>query len=114
VVRLFEDNNGKNSQELASASKDGHIRVWSTLNQNNDLFQLKQTIVAHKQYVLCLATTSSSKSKTTNTNEANNAFYDYYHLASGSLKEIRIWHLVSVANGHMVIDCYSIIYFVLF
>ena len=64
---------------MASSSRDGDIRIWSPLNQNNDLFELKQTLMGHKHYVLCLASKG-------------------FYLASGSLKEIRIWHLMMTIN----------------
>ena len=59
--------------------RDGDIRIWSALDQKNDLFELKQTLVGHKHYVICLASKG-------------------FYLASGSLKEIRIWHLMMTMN----------------
>ena len=86
LVRLFEDEYER--EEMASSSRVGEIRIWSPLNQNNDVFELKQTLVGHKHYVLFLASKG-------------------FYLANGSLKEIRIWHLMMMImttneNGRQV------------
>ena len=71
LVRLFEN---EEMEEIAWSSRDGDIRIWSPLDQKNDLFELKQTLVGHKHYVICLASKG-------------------FYLASGSLKEILSWYL---------------------
>ena len=60
---------------LASSSRDGDIRIWTSTNQNNDLFTIKQTLTGHTHYVLCMTQLATTR----------------HILASGSLKEIRIW-----------------------
>ena len=59
-------------------------------NQNRDLFNTKQTIVAaHKNYVLCLTQINTqTKAKTKGNTRAK---LIGLWLASGSLREIRLW-----------------------
>ena len=67
LVRLFVV---ENEREEMVTYADGHLSIKTMIYSS-----LKQTLMGHKHYVLCLASKG-------------------LYLASGSLKEIRIWLLM--------------------